>query len=147
MTAVVVVVAEMRGGGAVALVVSEEWWLVWGGGAVAAVMVVVTEMRGAVVLVSSEEWWAAQPERRPPRPPRPAQCRSSWYRPRLCVGRRQNCHFDCHFDGTPVCIPLLKHVMKVEGGCSRVTVSPTATQRICARSSPHITVQVQVQTI
>ena len=32
---------------------------------------------------------------------------------------------DCHFDDTPFLF-LLKHLLKVEGGCSKMTVSPTA---------------------
>ena len=31
----------------------------------------------------------------------------------------------CHLDDTP-CLPLLKHLMKVQGGCHQMTVSPTA---------------------
>ena len=31
----------------------------------------------------------------------------------------------CHFDDTP-CLSLLKHLIKVQGGCHQMTVSPTA---------------------
>ena len=34
---------------------------------------------------------------------------------------------DCHFDDTP-CLSLLKHLLKVQGGAIKMTVSPTARQ-------------------
>ena len=39
---------------------------------------------------------------------------------------------DCHFDDTP-CLSLLKHLLKVEGGCSRMTASPTARPDVALR--------------
>ena len=38
---------------------------------------------------------------------------------------------DCHFADTP-CLPLLKHLIKVQGGrCHQMTVAPTASRRDC----------------
>ena len=44
---------------------------------------------------------------------------------------------DCHFDDNPF-VSLLKHLIKVEGGCSRMTVSPTARPADHRRSGPKL---------